>query len=620
MSLTIINKQSNQNITQKKLEGYLKYSQLIKWGRNNPVKFCEFILGLELMDYQRYAFMSSWDKQFVLWLMSRNAGKSTLSSPFNMTKMMLFPNFNSYILSLTASQSQDTFLKMEAIAKKQIESFCGLTDIFLGEVVSSSNHDGFVHSPSGFHCKLYNNSTTTTVSGEEDNIRGKRSNLNIYDESGFVSENYISVTKSFCTQDSSFKLGGGVNTEIIPDNIPNQLLFCSSASDTDSQFYKLYKEWSKLMFAGSKDHFVADLNCDVIIGATLNGKKLVKPLLSQSKVDDELRANPDKARREYFNRFDSDGGTQQPIKRATIIKNSKIRKPLLLNEGNINRHIALAYDPARNYDNSAVSVGEYVYDEQIGWKLIIQNCITLMDIGKKKKTPMRTPEQIEYIKQMLLDYNGDGFADYENIDCLMIDAGSGGGGNQIPDYLVEDWKDKKGVTHKGLIDKEYYSDYIGKFPNAVDKLKLISPKKYRTEMFDDFIELLNLGLIEFTDTYDTKGYLNLPTEGKEIEEYNEDTKQKEKVKTIDYKKYKLSWDEELALTQIDLAKEELISQRREGNNINYKYDLPPDKKNKMHDDRCYSMVMLAWHLKNLRRENITNKSVEKSDLLDYCFF
>ena len=72
----------------------------------------------------------------------------------------------------------------------------------------------------------------------------KRSNLNLYDESGFLSEEYISTTSGFCLQDSSFKLGGGVDMEIIPDNIPNQLLLCSSASDTDSDFYAKYSEWS----------------------------------------------------------------------------------------------------------------------------------------------------------------------------------------------------------------------------------------------------------------------------------------------------------------------------------------------------------------------------------------
>ena len=142
------------------------------------------------------------------------------------------------------------------------------------------------------------------------------------------------------------------------------------------------------------------------------------------------------------------------------------------------------------------------------------------------------------------------------------------------------------------MDFEYSAEYLSKFPNAINKLKVVSPKKYRTEMYDDFIELLNLGLIEFTDSYDTKGYLNLPIEGKEIEEVDEITKEKKKVKTIDYKKYKLSWDEELALTQIDLMKEELIAQRREGNNLNYKYDLPPDKKNKMHDDRALKLGLI----------------------------
>jgi hypothetical protein len=376
------------------------------------------------------------------------------------------------------------------------------------------------------------------------------------------------------------------------------------------------------MFAGSKEHFVADLNCEVIIGATLNGKKLNIPLLSRSKVDDEIRANSEKANREYFNKFDADGGNKQPIKRAVIIKNSVVRKPMLLNEGNKKRHICLAYDPSHDYDNSAVSVGEYIYDEKVGWKLIIQNCITLVDIGKKKKTPMRTPEQIEEIKQMLINYNGIGFADYENIDYLLVDAGAGGGGALIADYFMEDWIDKQGNKRRGLIDKAECAEHISKFPNAVDKLKLISPKKYRTEMYDDFIENLNLGLIEFTDSYDMKGYLNLPQESKEeIEEIDEITKEKKKVKGIEYKKYDLSWDEVLALTNIDLAKEELIAVRRQGDDINYKYDLPPDKKNKMHDDRAYTMVMLAWYLKILRRGNITNKELKSnvniSDLLSY---
>lgn len=88
---------------------------------------------------------------------------------------MLFPNFESYILSTTSAQSQDTFMKMEKIAKKQIESFTGLTDIYFNEIVkSASNTDGFTHSPQGFKYELYNGARCTSLSGMENNIRGKK--------------------------------------------------------------------------------------------------------------------------------------------------------------------------------------------------------------------------------------------------------------------------------------------------------------------------------------------------------------------------------------------------------------------------------------------------------------
>lgn len=124
------------------------------------------------MDYQKYVFDMSFNKSKVIWLMSRNAGKSTLSAPLVMTKMMLYPNFQVYILSLTAMQSQDTFLKMEKIAKKQLNGFAGLTDIFINEVQKSSNSDGFIHAPSGFHFKLFNNSEVHTLCGDEKNSKG----------------------------------------------------------------------------------------------------------------------------------------------------------------------------------------------------------------------------------------------------------------------------------------------------------------------------------------------------------------------------------------------------------------------------------------------------------------
>ena len=52
MSITIISKESDLGLTQKKLEGYKKYSEIIQWGRRNPVMFAETFLGVQMMDYQ----------------------------------------------------------------------------------------------------------------------------------------------------------------------------------------------------------------------------------------------------------------------------------------------------------------------------------------------------------------------------------------------------------------------------------------------------------------------------------------------------------------------------------------------------------------------------------------
>ena len=70
------------------------------------------------------------------------------------------------------------------------------------------------------------------------------------------------------------------------------------------------------------------------------------------------------------------------------------------------------------------------------------------------------------------------------------------------------------------------------------------------------------------------------------------------------------------IKNIDIAKEEAIAQKRYGGTggTPHKYDLSPEKKNRIHDDRMYVLAMLAWHLKNLRRDSITNKKVEPNKL------
>lgn len=441
----------------------------------------------------------------------------------------------------------------------------------------------------------------------------KRSNLNIYDESGFAPEELFITSLPFITQDSNFKLGGDIDVSLLPKQFPNQAIFASSASSTDTYFYKVYKDYAKKMLIGDKRYFVADINAEIVINATYNGKKYPVGLLKQEVIDDAMRKNKEKALREYYNKFSTEGGENQAVKRATIIRNSELRLPVLYNE--TKSKFVMAYDPARSYDNAVCMVGEYYYDENVGYKMNICNGVSFVDISKKKKTPMRTPEQVEHIKQMLLDYNGKEAADYENV-TLLIDSGAGGGGHIIADNFMEDWIDSRGINHKGMIDKKESSDYLNQFPNAVDKLKLLSPKKYKSEMFDALVEMLGLDLISFTEEYDMKGHLTL-FENVEVE--YEDTKKKEIQ--VNQKVHKLSFDQELALKNIDLSKEELVNiYRYDNNSSGYRYNLSPDKESKMHDDRAYCLAMLAWDLQQLRRDSIINKPQEEADAMSFLFF
>jgi hypothetical protein len=527
---------------------------------------------------------------------------TTLGSPFIMAKSLLIPNFQTYILAGVGSQSQEMFMKIEKIAKKEIASFTGLTDVFFNELVkSASNTDGFTHNPQSFQFKLYNGSTVNSLNGSFDNNRSKRSNLNFYDESGFAPDELFLTSEPFAVQNSDFRLGGDVDVTLMPKQMPNQLIYASSASSTDTYFFRKYSDFAKKMFLGDKRYFVADINSDVVINATYNGKLYPVSLLSQETVDAAMRDNKEKAMREYKNIFTTEGSDQQIIKRATIIRNSEVRPPLLANDGK--RKFVIAVDPARSNDNSVATVGEIYKDENVGYKMRIVNNVSWTDLEKKKKTPIKTPDQIKDFKRMLLNYNGTDAADYENIEMVLIDAGAGGAGMSAwGDGLLEDWKDDKGITHRGLIDTthEEYQTYVAKYPNAVDKLRLLSPKKYKVTMFESLIEMMKLDLISFPETYDYKGELvYVDSEGKEV-------------------KYKLTEDEEIALINIDIAKEELVNMYEfRGTNGNVRYDLAPEKANKMHDDRAYTIAMLAWYLQQLRRENITSKTSEE---YEFAFF
>ena len=405
-------------------------------------------------------------------------------------------------------------------------------------------------------------------------------------------------------------------------NLPNQKFYISSASDTDTEFYRLYREFSKQQIMGNRDYCVIQIDCEVVLRPTIRGE-VVNALLDRNTIETEMRTNPEKARREYYCEFTTDAGLNAIIRRGVIARNSETRPPLLYNDTN-NKKFVIAYDPARSRDNSVILVMELYQDKNGEYKGRVVNCVNLLDIGKKIKSPMRTPDQIEYLKQLILDYNGDA-PDYENIECVLIDAGSGGGGVNIADFLMPNWTDKTGKMHRGLIDKEYSEDYVKRFPEAINKLRLVSPTQYKSIIYEALIEMLEIDAISFTTDYDNKGYLTvfeadekkIEKEKKKIEEklkkegYSDEELAKKleeelmHASCVNTKVVSLDPFQEIALANIDAMKEEMVNMvRKKRDSGKDSFELTPEKANRLHDDRSYCMALCSWYLSEKRLENI----------------
>ena len=419
----------------------------------------------------------------------------------------------------------------------------------------------------------------------------RRATLVFFDEAAFSSDELIAVCEAFATQNTEFvtSVDEGFNPDTLKRKCPTQLVYASSQDDMSKMFYTHYKNFTKKMLAGDRDYFVADMICDTAIKTFMNGKPYT-PLLTQDKVDAAMKANREKALREYYNQPTRDGGVNQIIKWGTIRRNESFYLPQLsYKEGTT---ICLALDPARTIDNSILGAMRITNDPNYGYIGEIVNCVNMFDSASKKGYKLDSNRQLSEIRNYLALYNGQ-HNDYVNIDSLLVDQGAGGGGvSTYADGLLNDWVDKDGRTHRGLIDASHdiYTGYKSRYPNAVDKLRLISPRKYRTQMVDEFIELMNLGVIKFPYEYKQE-FISISEKG-------------ENGESIEH--YELTDDEIASLMNIDLMKVETTSIYKYENaeKTTKTYALAKDKENSIHDDRFYVLIMLAHRLYELRRGQI----------------
>lgn len=599
--MEIYNPMSSKELSQRKLEEYIKMSKIVQWGRKNPVKFCEVFFGLKLIDYQAYCFMRTWIVQYALWAECRGAGKDTLAAAYFMTRLLLIPDYSLYISSNTYAQSVESFNKLRDIALKRIPNFKSATDIFAREVdkVGSNSETGFLQAPT---CKfrLYNNSKMEALSSNLEAIRGKRGAV-WFNETAWKTAEELAVVENFANVDSSFSTSTAKVRYLEPQQMPLQILYTSSVGDVTYPFFDKYKTFYKKMLIGNSNYFCFDINAyNVLYHSTIDGVA-IKSHLTEDKIMKDIEEDPDNADVELFNKFRKGGGSNAVVTMDELIRNSTNRKPLLYNDTGKKKFI-FCYDPARNFDGSVLSIFQVINDKEVGFKLRLENVISMVDTNTKTKTPLPMPAQLDIIKELMIKYNGERAAEWENIE-LYIDAGSGGGGiSAVADQLMDDWVDKFGNKHRGIIDPDHkqYETARKKYTNAMPIVHLVDPQGYKKIMYDAVSKMVKLNLIEFAN-YDNKDYIMIEN------------------KDGGFDNVKLTMEEQLALAQMHIAKLQLSYMcRYDTPNGGVTYELAKDKKG--HDDHAYTMAEGGYALARLRRVDLLTDHKKESgyEHAPYC--
>lgn len=584
---------TDRELSQRKVEEYSKMAKIVQWGRMNPVRFCETFYGLKLIDYQAYCFMKTWPVQYALWAECRGAGKDTVAAAYFMTRLNLIPDYSLYISSNTYAQSVESFNKLRDIALKRIPSFASATDVFAREVDKNGGNSetGFLQAPT---CKfrLYNNSKMEALSSNLEAIRGKRGAV-WFNETAWKTAEELAVVENFANVDSSFSTSTEKIQYYKPIQMPLQILYTSSVGDVTYPFFDKYKTFYKKMLAGNSNYFCFDLNAyDILYHSSIDGKP-IKSHLTEDQIKKAIEEDPDNADVELFNKFRKGGGVNAVVTMDELLRNSTTRKPLLYNDTGKKKFI-FCYDPARNFDGSVLSIFQIINDKEVGYKLRLENVVTMVDQNTKNKTPLPMPAQLEIIKELMIKYNGERAAEWENID-FYIDAGSGGGGiSAVADQLMDDWVDKHGNKHRGIIDPEHkqYETARKKYTNAAPIVHLVDPQGYKKIMYDAVSKMVKLNLIEFAN-YDNKDSIMI------------------EKKDGSFDNVKLTQDEQLALAQMHIAKLQLSYMcRYDTPNGGVTYELAKDKKG--HDDHAYTMAEGGYALARLRRVDLLTDHKKES--------
>lgn len=604
--ISVYHKNTEIPLSIRKKESIERYMKLIQWGRANPAKFIEKVFGIELLDFQKNLILGTWTASRAAWCASRNSGKSIMVAIYAMARALLLPTCDVYIVSNSADQAQQTFGKIIRLCSGLEKSMLDHECMFNNEIVkNNANTDGFIRKQGNYSLELFNGNKIQTLAANPDTARGRRCQLLILDECCFMTEEMIQAVTPFTNQDIDFHTGAWFDSAVYPKALKNQVVMCSSAGSINTSFYKTYRQCMINSITGIPGYYVASIDCEMTLHPMKDGKE-IGPIANAEEMQLIKDTDYRKYSMEYLNLFCDMESPDSLLQRSVIIRNEKKYLPETASTDKAKKYV-ICWDPAVQHDNSIVLVGEIYRDEKVGLKGRLVNCFNLIEPAKPgggERQPLRMPDQITWVRKFLRDYNNAENHEYTNV-TLRMDSGSGAGGKSIPDYLMASYTDENGVKHVGVYDSKFNPDvddvgtsyqnmHRDKFPEAVDCLQAVDPRKYRTEMFGALTSMITQDYIEFPPS--------LPSRG-EIE--NEDGSV-----------YKLSLEETRALLEFDLLKDEAVRmQQTKLTTGEVKYAMPSGKD---HDDRVYCLALFASYLANMRQaENRASENNNTSEFADY---
>lgn len=148
--------------------------QTINFWRSSPVIALRDLFGIQLLDYQAMLLTYTWVAKDIVWLITRNGGKTVLAGAYPMLRQLLFPEQEIWIVSRNGKQSKKLFSYVERLATNTISAFDSLNDVYYQEIDRHhATASGFNHSPASHSVALLNKSYIKTLNGNADNNRGE---------------------------------------------------------------------------------------------------------------------------------------------------------------------------------------------------------------------------------------------------------------------------------------------------------------------------------------------------------------------------------------------------------------------------------------------------------------